>query len=154
LKKYLSFVNLFMLVTSLIISCTCNSRSEYAESSQTEKPDDSLLKDRAVKSPEKDTSSISAEKLLAAYVANEVKADYEYKGKVLRVTGIIQDIKKGISDYIYIILDGKMRLRAIQCSISDEESARKLLKGQQVSVLGVCDGLMVNVLLLNSFIEN
>lgn len=142
----------FILALSLLSSCASHDKSTPLESAKAEKSEDSALS-TPTQVKKIDTINISAEKLLSDYVANEVKADYDYKGKALRVTGLIQDIKKGITDNIFIILDGKMQLRAVQCFVNDEETARKLSRGQKVTILGTCDGLLANVLVMNSTIE-
>lgn len=98
-----------------------------------------------------DTINISAVNLVADYAANEVKADYNYKGKLLEVSGVVQDIKKGIADDIFVILDGQRQLRAVQCYLhnNSEEVARNLSQGMSVTFVGECEGLMANVVLKN-----
>ena len=90
---------------------------------------------------------ITATELTAAYIANEVKADQDYKGKQVLVTGEITDIKKGIADDIYVVLKGSEKHRSVQCYYKNEEDARTLKKGMEISFKGKCDGLWVNVIL-------
>lgn len=42
--------------------------------------------------------------ILAAYENNEVGADNQYKGKLIEVTGIVDNIKKDIFDNLYVTL--------------------------------------------------
>jgi len=96
-----------------------------------------------------DTIVISARDLTQEYVANEVKADHDYKGKQLIVSGVISDIKKGIADDIYIVLQGSEIHRSVQCYYDDELDAQSLKKGMKVYFMGQCDGLWVNVIISN-----
>ena len=48
--------------------------------------------------------SVDAWTLVADYKDNEVAADEKYKGKTLKVNGFIGDIKKDITDTMYVIL--------------------------------------------------
>lgn len=90
---------------------------------------------------------VTAMELTAAYVANEVKADHDYKGKQILVTGEIIDIKKGVADHIYVVLKGSEKYRSVQCYYADEKDAQTLKKGMEISFKGKCDGLWVNVIL-------
>ena len=101
-----------------------------------------------------DTSSelhVSAMALVDDYKNNEVAADEKYKGKTLKVNGFIGDIKKDITDTMYVILQsgGDYELRNVQCFFADSEKEKltQLSKGQVITVEGRCDGLMMNVLL-------
>lgn len=104
---------------------------------------------------EKDVSSqyveevITSQQLYNAYDANEVAADQKYKGKILLVSGEIEDIAKDITDTIYITLKGGEYIGSVQCffSKSYENKAASLSKRQHVTIKGKCDGKMMNILL-------
>ena len=110
---------------------------------------------------EKDISSetvsyrLSATQLYSEYDANEVAADQKYKGKVIVVSGIIDDIGKDILDDIYVTLKGAEYFGSIQCFFSDAHvsKAAQLQKGQKLSVKGRCDGKMMNVLLRGCIVQ-
>jgi hypothetical protein len=95
--------------------------------------------------------SVDAWTLVADYKDNEVAADEKYKGKTLKVKGFIGDIKKDITDTMYVILQsgGDFELRNVQCFFANNEKQRlvNLSKGQMITVRGRCDGLMMNVVL-------
>ena len=95
--------------------------------------------------------SVYAWTLVDDYKNNEVAADEKYKGKTLKVNGFIGDIKKDITDTMYVILQsgGECELRNVQCFFADSEKEKltQLSKGQVITVEGRCDGLMMNVLL-------
>ena len=92
-------------------------------------------------------NTIAALDLIAAYEANEVAADNNFKGKTFYVSGIITDIKKDIMDDIYVTLKGDDTFREVQCFFEDKETAGQMHKGMKVTFKGKCDGLMMNVLM-------
>jgi hypothetical protein len=96
--------------------------------------------------------SIDAPTLIQEYQDNEVKADNAYKGQRIRVTGKVGDIGKDIMDDIYVTLksNSQYSISSVQCFISDANVAANLKKGQQITVEGDCEGLMMNVLIQNA----
>src|SRR4051812_33356244 len=89
------------VVCLLLLSCNSNKNEKEADSNL--KPETILQKADTSQIIFKqkagiDSIKISAKDLTAAYVANEVKADSDFKGKIISVTGVVQDIKKGIAD--------------------------------------------------------
>ena len=98
--------------------------------------------------------AISAIELTKQYVANEVKADIDFKGKTLVVTGIIKDIKKGIGEDIYVVLQGIEKNRSVFCYFNNEKEASLLKKEMKFSFKGTCDGLMVSVILKDCEADN
>ena len=112
---------------------------------------------------EKDISSlepdfeISAKKLSFEYQENEVAADEKFNGKIILVTGIIEDIGKDIMDSIYVLLsDGEeFSMSGVQCFFSDSQKgdAAKLKKGDKVTIKGKCDGLLMNVIIRGSTLQ-
>lgn len=90
---------------------------------------------------------VAASQLIGEYADNEVKADGKYKGKVVVVTGRVQDIGKDVMDDVYIVLGGTGFLDGVQCSFTPSEHAMvaELDKGQTVTVKGEVSGLFGNV---------
>lgn len=89
-----------------------------------------------------------AQTLTAAYEENEVKADMAYKGKTLRITGIVDKIGTDIIDDAYIIVGTGKEFEhpQIQCYFMDVEEVNKvadLLAGDEVIIEGICDGTAV-----------
>lgn len=88
--------------------------------------------------------------LLAEYHDNEVRADGRFKGKVLRTSGLVGDVKKDILNSIYVTVGtGKMfEIPVVQCFVrsGEERRAAALSKGDRVTVRGRVEGLMMNVL--------
>jgi|BioPla2DNA2_1021312.scaffolds.fasta_scaffold60085_2 hypothetical protein len=92
--------------------------------------------------------TLSANQLYNEYNSNEVAADSKYKGKVVIVTGTIQDIGKDIMDDAYIVIGGGSFLDGVQCTFTkgEQSSVARLSKGNQVRVKGEVAGKMGNVL--------
>ena len=82
--------------------------------------------------------TLSANQLYEEYESNEVAADAKYKGKIVIVSGKIQDIGKDITDEPYIVIGGEGFLDGVRCSFakSQEPSIASLSKGQNVKVKG------------------
>lgn len=96
--------------------------------------------------------SLPAEDLYRAYKENEIRADSQYKGKVLAVAGNVTDIGRDIVGDAYVCLAGSDRGSGIQCffSRSDEGTLEQLSKGDNIHVVGECKGMMLwNVILFN-----
>jgi hypothetical protein len=92
--------------------------------------------------------TITAEKLIADYEANEVAADGMYKNKLVIVTGTISRIGKDIVGSPYITLKGAS-FASVQCVFKDEDAAvlSAMVKGQQVNIAGRVSGNLMGVLL-------
>lgn len=103
---------------------------------------------------EKDALEVTAQDLFAAYEADEAAAGALYKDNLLKVTGVIYYVG---TDYIFeapevlISGDGEDGARGIDCIFDTryESQVAKLEVGQTVAVMGICDGYLENVLLLD-----
>lgn len=88
--------------------------------------------------------------ILAAYENNEVGADNQYKGKLIEVTGIVDNIKKDIMNNLYVTLGtgAQFEIPQIQAFFDDSMNNQlgQLRKRQQLTVVCRVDGLMMNVL--------
>jgi hypothetical protein len=100
----------------------------------------------APKAPE---VTVSTQELLLSYKSNEVAADQKYKGKRVRTTGVVNQIKKDIVDEIYVTLGTGAELEFPEVQAYFPESlaskAAGLRNGQTITVDCNCEGLMVNV---------
>jgi len=87
---------------------------------------------------------VSAVDLGAAYKTNEVSADNRYKGKVLRVSGVVDHIAKDILDDPHVILRSQDSFGGVSCSFGRSDvSIAQLVPGQSVVVRGIGDGYIV-----------
>ena len=91
--------------------------------------------------------TISSAELIKAYADNEVGADQKYKGKIAKISGIVEGIDSGINDEAIVKLsDGTdFSIVDVHCYIkpSDKEKAAKLAKGQNVTMVGRLDGEVI-----------
>jgi hypothetical protein len=92
---------------------------------------------------------VSARELFAAFEANEVAANIRYKGQSLAVSGRASRIATDLLDMPYVDLDVGSPIFSVQAmfSRSDAATLAALRVGQQVIVVGRCDGKFGNVLL-------
>ena len=104
--------------------------------------------DIASKSPE---VTVSAYEIYQAYEANEVAADLKYKEKVIQVSGVVESIEKDLMDTIYVSLSvgDEYEISSVQCFFADSHKAdaASLSKGQRVTIKGLGDGYLMNVLI-------
>ena len=102
----------------------------------------------------KDATTVTAPSLFAAYKKQKAASDKLYKGKLLEVTGTIDEVG---TDPIFqapeVMLSSGATPQApgVDCIFETKYAAQvaKLQKGQTLAVLGTCDGYAVNVLLLH-----
>jgi len=96
---------------------------------------------------------ISSKDLAAEYDKNEIAADNKYGGKNVRVTGEVQDMGKDFMDEVYITLEGKDLFQSVQVYFDDSEAegkAAELSKGDTVTIEGECDGMIINVQIVDA----
>jgi hypothetical protein len=91
---------------------------------------------------------VSASDLFAAYDANEVAADNQYKGKQLAVTGTVAGINKDFTDEVYVEIAGNEFMN-IHARGIDPTVAAGLAKGTKITVVCEGGGLMMASPILN-----
>ncbi|EKD94436.1 MAG: hypothetical protein ACD_26C00051G0001 [uncultured bacterium] len=100
---------------------------------------------------------ITAIELANAYEKNEVKADKDYKGKTLEITGTIKEIGTILSQTFIVLSSGKeFSITDIQCFFDDQAQIDKiaeLSKGNQITVQCKVDGKSLNVGVRNCIIK-
>jgi hypothetical protein len=98
-----------------------------------------------------------AKDILEAYKNNEVRADGQYKDKIVEIRGKVGDVKKDITDSIYVTVGtgADFEIPEVQCFVKDSETkaAAALNKGDDVTVHGHVDGLLMNVLVKDCVID-
>jgi hypothetical protein len=92
---------------------------------------------------------VSAADLFAAYEANEVAADNQYKGKQLAVTGTVAGINKDFSDDVFVEIGTANQFMSIHARDIDPTVAAGLSKGSTVTVVCEGGGLIVGSPILN-----
>jgi hypothetical protein len=98
------------------------------------------------------TETVTAMTLLSAYEANELAFEEKYKGKVLRVTGTIDDVGRAIGSLSvgFKADSGSLNQVTAYFSESHKGALAKLKKDQPVKVKCRCDGVSVGVILLSN----
>lgn len=141
-----------MMISLLVESCGSSEidvKKEVSNLTQAQKD--------SVKIVDRQNSTILAPYLLKAYDQNEIKADNDFTDKTFHVEGIVEDIGRDIMGGVYITLNTGDELRQIQCFIIDKYSqdVANIVKGQSITIIGKCSGLMMNVLMNNCrIVEN
>lgn len=94
---------------------------------------------------------IDADKLIAEYEANEIGADDKYKGKYVKVTGVVRSIGKDILDDAYITMgESDKTFFSLQAYFKDKDEVSKagtLTEGDTVTIIGRVTGRSLNVII-------
>lgn len=92
---------------------------------------------------------ITPKDLYAAYEANEVAADEEYKNKTIAITGTISNIGKDILDNPYVSIKVSY-LQSITCYFDKEHNKliSELVKDDKITIIGKCKGLILTSIIL------
>lgn len=81
------------------------------------------------------------------YQDNAIGADAKYKGKILQLTGLVDDINREIAGnpYITFRIGDQYSFKNIRITFkkSEEEKISRLAKGQSVTIKGKCTGLLL-----------
>lgn len=140
---------LVLMVIGLIGSAFEKEGAEKAENISASTTSTVVAKEEPTKAPEPAVVKITASQLYSEYESNEIAADAAYKGKILEVTGTLDNIAKDILDKPYVTLKTQNIIGSIQCMLkeSEGEKAVALKSGARIIVRGRGTGKLVNVLL-------
>ena len=77
---------------------------------------------------------VSAQKMAKDYDQNEARADSIYKGKLIKITGVISSISKDLYDNTVVSLKGVNMFADVHAEINknEESKAINLLKGSKI----------------------
>lgn len=92
--------------------------------------------------------TIEITQLKAAYDTNQISADQTFKGQSLRVTGAtIDNISRTIWGTPYLSLEagGAFDFWSLQCLFKDENDLADLVRGQQITIKGINDGMSLGI---------
>jgi len=98
----------------------------------------------------KDAISGTVGSFYKRYEANAVAADQSYKDRILRVSGFVATIGKGILDEPYIDLADENQAVVMRCSFPKRSEAllANVSKGEAVLIQGRCKGFLVGTVVL------
>jgi len=119
--------------------------SKVEESNQTEDNKGEVKKTELEKVLE-EAIEVDYKKLHSDYMDNAIKADGEYKNKMLILTGEISDIDREIAGNPYVIfdVDGVLNNVRITFKKSEEEKVAEFEKGQTIKIVGKCGGTLLS----------
>jgi hypothetical protein len=86
---------------------------------------------------------VSSDRLHDAYKENEVAADNAYRGKVLRVTGAVQEIRKDISDTPIVELWTSNEFEPVSAYFENEGDLASLHRGEHVAIRCIGDNVVM-----------
>lgn len=83
---------------------------------------------------------ITAEALYTAYLSDSITAQQYYNGKVVEVQGSIKEVTRNQKNEPVVLLLTKEEDAFVNCTIEEKDLA-SLVKGETVSLKGICNGL-------------
>ena len=92
---------------------------------------------------------VTPNELMRAYQQNSLRADEQFKGKILQVTGRITAFDRSLDGRPVVILNNGINVNFIR---SEENKVLNLSRGQTVTIRGTCGGLLFFVMINNSVI--
>jgi hypothetical protein len=148
LSKVISFT--WLVIFTAIISSSDKSRTITSTSSAPSRAE--------VKESSEKIMQVKIDKILSDYKNNQVAADNKYKGNLVQVTGIVDDVKKDIMSNPYVTLGTgqQFELPQVQAFFTDSMNNQlaQLNKGSKITVVCKVDGLMImNVLVKDCLIK-
>jgi hypothetical protein len=103
---------------------------------------------RVAASKPRKAREVRAGELFTEYLENEVAADEQYAGRVLRITGTVAEIGKDLLGTPYVLLlFRKDSPTGVQCLFDDAKGVSSLSKGRRVTIEGECSGKAINVII-------
>lgn len=98
--------------------------------------------------------SISSKDLIHSFKVNEKTSTKIYEGKIIEVTGLVEEINF-LNNKTTIILKNEKDSVGIICEINDleKEKIKHVEKNKKIRVKGICKGYLKDVILLNCSIE-
>jgi hypothetical protein len=138
--KGIILVSLLIVTVSVAGTCVvCGAAVHDAA----QKSEDRRTADRGAVARNTVVVDVTADRLQADYAANEVGADNVYRGKVLRVTGAVQAIKKDITDHPYMILWTRNEFEGVQARFDTDGALGRVSTGQHVTVRCIGDNVIM-----------
>lgn len=94
--------------------------------------------------------SISSPAFIAQFNENEEAATQQYLGKVIEISGTVQDITVEENGNMSITLNGD-EMFGVSCKMNknNEKLIQKVNKGDGIVVKGICSGKLMDVVLVN-----
>lgn len=93
--------------------------------------------------------SISAKELVKAFESNEQKANTDYVGKLVEVTGKIVQIDNTEDGSVNVLLESDNPMSTVLCQLDplQEQDYSGISEGREVRLKGLCSGFTTDVVL-------
>lgn len=101
---------------------------------------------------QKAVATLSAADLYQAYAADEQKANSLYLGKIITVSGVVQEVQQPQAGQQVVLLQTGAP-GAINCSMQTGASP-KIQPGMTLQVKGKCTGFLMDVNLVDAIVEH
>ena len=94
--------------------------------------------------------TLPATELFAAYEFNETTANEKYLGKVIEVTGTVQDVQTDEDGTVSLTLDAGGMLGGVICKLDDlsDHARTEFSTGEGVTLKGRCTGVLMDVVMV------
>ncbi len=104
---------------------------------------------------EKAAFSLSVAELVNAFMTNESQANEAFVGKVVEVQGVLKEMILNDSTLVLLMGDST-QTTGVSCYLQREERSKykSLTRGQTVVVKGVCNGMLLDVVLDKALLVN
>lgn len=92
-------------------------------------------------------ASVSASALVEVYESDEAKANQQYLGKTIQVTGAIAEINNQQDTLVTVLIGESNSMHKVSCLLDSRNIAlvRNYRVGQQIIIRGVCTGYLMDV---------
>lgn len=132
----------------LIVILSVSSGIWYALSEYNRKPADLSQKKADI--------ALSAPELLKIFTEDETRANTLYLDKVISVKGTVKSVEKNDKGVYIVALSEADMAASISCQFDERhnEAAAKLKQGDQITVKGMCTGVLIDVVLVQCAVGN
>ena len=93
---------------------------------------------------------MTAPALFSTFEADEAAANEKYLGKIIEVSGTVQDVKKEEDGLTSITLESEDLVFGVICQLDGQSIPKRTVfnPGEQVTFKGICTGLLMDVVLV------
>ncbi|WP_299014022.1 hypothetical protein [uncultured Polaribacter sp.] len=98
--------------------------------------------------------NLNSSEIVSNFTKNKTNSDSLYVGKIIEITGFVKKVNF-INERKTVILYTKNNKHGIICdtNIDQLEKLKSLKKNQKITVKGTCKGFLMDVILLNCYID-
>ena len=91
---------------------------------------------------------ISATSLFDEYMTSEEEANANFLGKVLEIDGLVREVREGEEGGLILVLETTDLIFGVICEFEVKPAAEDIPEaGDQVRIKGICNGLLMDVVL-------